>query len=99
MAAYLISQTFVPDPEKIKRYIELAPPTLAKYGGIYLARGGEMELLEASWEVPRMVMTRFESMDAIRRWYHSPEYTAARAHREGLADFRMMALDGVREQP
>lgn len=99
MAAYIVAQTFIPDAEKIKRYIELAPPTLVKYGGIYLTRGGEMELLEGKWEVPRMVVTQFESMDAIRRWYHSPEYTQARKHREGLGDFRIMALDGVKEQP
>ncbi len=99
MAAYVITQTFVPDREKISKYFELAPPSLAKYGGIYLTRGGEMELLEGQWEVPRMVLTQFESMQAIRRWYQSPEYTEARAHRQGLAEYKMMALDGLKEQP
>ena len=99
MPAYVITQTIITDPHKIKKYIELAPASIAKYGGLYLARGGEMELLEGEWDVPRLVVAQFESMDVIRRWYHSPEYTEARAHRQGYAEYKMMALDGVKEQP
>ncbi len=99
MPAYVLAQTFITDQEKIKNYIELAPQTIKKYGGLYLARGGEMELLEGKWEVPRLVVAQFESMDVIRQWYNSPEYTEARAHRQGAGRYIMMALDGVRGQP
>ncbi len=99
MAAYVITQTFVPDVEKIKKYIELAPLSVKKYGGIYLIRGGEMELFEGVWDVPRLAMAQFESMDAARHWYNSPEYTEAKSHRQGLAEYKMLAVDGVKEQP
>ncbi len=95
MAAYVVAQTYITDQERIKKYVELAPPSLKKYGGIYLARGGEMELLEGEWDVPRLVVTQFESMDAIRQWYHSPEYRKAIAAREGAATFHMLALEGL----
>ncbi len=99
MAAYVITQTFVPDMEKIKKYIELAPPSVKMYGGIYLVRGGAMELFEGNWDVPRLAMVQFDSMDAARRWYNSPEYTEARSHRQGLAEYKMLAVDGVKDQP
>ena len=99
MAAYVITQTFVPDMEKIKRYIELAAPSVKKHGGIYLVRGGEMELFEGTWDVPRLAMAQFESMDAARHWYNSPEYTEAKSHRQGLAEYKMLCVDGVKEQP
>ena len=99
MAAYVITQTFVPDMEKIKKYIELAPLSIKKYGGIYLVRGGDMELFEGTWEVPRLAMVQFETMDAARRWYHSPEYTEAMSYRQGLADYKMLAVEGVKDQP
>ena len=51
------------------------------------------------WEVPRLAMVQFESIDAARRWYNSPEYTEARAYRQGLADYKMLAVEGVKEQP
>ena len=99
MAAYVITQTFVPDMEKIKKYIELAPLSIKKYGGIDLVRGGAMELFEGTWDVPRLAMAQFESMDAARRWYNSPEYTEARSHRQGLADYKMLAVEGIKDQP
>ena len=99
MAAYVITQTFVPDMEKIKRYIELAAPSVKKHGGIYLVRGGEMELFEGTWDVPRLAMAQFESMDAARFWYNSQEYTEAKSHRQGLAEYKMHCVDVVKEQP
>ena len=99
MAAYVITQTYVPDMDKIKRYIELAAPSVKKHGGIYLVRGGEMDLFEGTWDVPRLAMAQFESLDAARAWYNSPEYTEARSHRKGLAEYKMLAVEGVTEQP
>ena len=99
MAAFVITQTFVPDMEKIKQYLQLAAPSVKKHGGMYLVRGGEMERFEGTWEVPRLAMAQFESMDAARRWYNSPEYTEARSYRQGLAEYKMLAVDGVKEQP
>ncbi len=99
MAAYLIVQTFITDQEKIKKYVELAPPAMKKYGGRYIVRGGDLDLLEGKWDVPRLVVAEFESMEQIRRWYNSPEYQEAKTYREGAGEFIMMAVDGVEGQP
>ena len=40
-AAYLIAQLKVTNSENYKEYIEKVPEIVKKYGGEYLARGGE----------------------------------------------------------
>ena len=46
MAAFVIVQVKVNDEEAYARYREQVPATIAKYGGEYLVRGGDMEILE-----------------------------------------------------
>jgi uncharacterized protein (DUF1330 family) len=45
MPAYLVVEVEVLDAAEFARYAELAPPTIAAYGGRYLARGGKSALL------------------------------------------------------
>ena len=40
-------------------------------------------------------MLEFEDLDAVKRWYGSPEYQAAKKLREGAADLRMVAVQGI----
>ncbi len=47
MAAYVIVDVKVTDPETYERYKAGVPPTLAKYGGRFLVRGGKRK----SWKV------------------------------------------------
>ena len=49
MPAYVIVDCEVTDPERYETYKQLAPPAIAKYGGRYLVRGGEMTPLEGDW--------------------------------------------------
>ena len=42
MPAYLIVDCEVTDPERYEIYKQLAPPAIAKYGGRYLVRGGDV---------------------------------------------------------
>jgi DNA gyrase subunit B len=61
----------------------LAQAAIAQYGGQYLVRGGNSEVLEGKWTPPqRMVIVEFESIEQARRFYHSTEYQAARKARE-----------------
>jgi hypothetical protein len=44
VTAYLIAATNVHDAENYERYKELARPIAERYGGEYLARGGELRV-------------------------------------------------------
>ena len=52
MPAYVINDMVVTDPELFERYKQLSPPTVAQYGGRFLARGGQIENLEGDWKRP-----------------------------------------------
>ena len=95
MAAYMIARITVTDPDQYERYKALAPVAIAKFGGEYIARGGDVETLEGDEETNRVVLVRFPDMDAARAAYRSPEYTAARAERDGAAIGQFVIVDGV----
>ena len=41
MAAYMIARVKVTDPQRYRKYVEATPPTIAKYDGRFIARGGQ----------------------------------------------------------
>ena len=95
MPAYVIIETDVNDPERYERYKAASPGAIAAGGGRFLARGGELAVLEGDWTPKRIVLLEFPDLDAAKRWYDSPEYEAARALRAGAAKMRMVAVAGV----
>ena len=95
MAAYIIAQIEVTDPDRFGEYQTLAPKVVEKHGGRFLARGGATALLEGNWDPPRVVILEFPSLEQARRFYDSPEYQQAKQVRSGVAKFNMLAVEGV----
>ena len=50
MAAYVIVDLRVTDSAGFEEYKKLVPPTIAAFGGKYVARGGRLEMLERAKE-------------------------------------------------
>ena len=96
MAAYLIARLDVADPTLLADYLKATPPVVAKYRGKFVARGGTTVTLEGPRETRRIVILEFPTLDDAQAFYHSPEYTAARKLREGIAVAEFIAVDGVR---
>lgn len=95
MPAYLVVEVTINDPATYARYKEMAPPTIAQYGGRYLARGGHTEVLEGAWRPTRLVILEFPSVDRARAWWNSPEYAPAKALRQACTDTDMVLLEGL----
>jgi uncharacterized protein (DUF1330 family) len=95
MPAYLIARITVTDPEQYEHYKALAPAAIAKYGGKYLARGGATETLEGDTEDRRVVILEFPNAATARTFYSSPEYTEARARRDGAAEGQFVIVEGM----
>jgi uncharacterized protein (DUF1330 family) len=95
MPAYLIVDCEVTDPERYEVDKQLAPPAIAKYGGRYLVRGGDMTLLEGNWRPKRVVVLEFPDEETAKRFYASPEYGAAREKRAGAANMNIVLVPGV----
>jgi len=95
MSAYILVDCEVTDPARYEEYRALAPAAIARYGGRYLARGGETVRLEGDWVPRRVVVLEFPSLDAVKAFFDSPEYRAARAVRKDAAKMNMIAVAGV----
>jgi uncharacterized protein (DUF1330 family) len=91
---YVISRVDVKDPEAYARYVAAGTKAIAAHGGRPLARGGRHEALEGKARA-RNVVLEFDSYEAARAYFHSAEYQAARALREGAAEMEMVLVEGV----
>ena len=95
MAAYLIYDAVVTDPQKYEQYKSLAPAAIAAYGGKYVVRGGKHESVEGDWKPNRMVMLEFPTYAKAQEFWNSPEYTSARKSREGAAVAKAVIVQGL----
>jgi uncharacterized protein (DUF1330 family) len=98
MAAYVIVETDVTDPAQYERYKAASPAAIEAGGGRFLARGGELDVLEGDWQPSRLVVLEFEDLAAARRWYDSEVYRQAKELRDGAAHLRMVAVQGIDER-
>jgi uncharacterized protein (DUF1330 family) len=99
MSAYVIVNVDTRDPEQYKSYKALAEETVAHFGGRYLARGGQMEVLEGTWRPTRIVVLEFETYERAHAWWHSEEYAPAKALRQRLSTTDLLIVDGYRHPP
>jgi uncharacterized protein (DUF1330 family) len=95
MAAYVMVNIDVTDPARYADYIAVAGATVAAFGGEYLARGGAAQRLEGSWNPKRVVILRFDSVEAAKAWWSSDAYAGPKAMRQAAAITDMMLVDGV----
>src|SRR4051794_25109259 len=95
MPAYVIVETDVHNPEQYEHYKAASPGAVAAGGGRFVVRGGELAVLEGDWHLKRLVVVEFESLEAAKRFYESDRYQEAKRLREGAADLRMVAVEGL----
>jgi uncharacterized protein (DUF1330 family) len=94
MVAYLIAQIDVTDPKAYEAYRPLAAAAIERHGGKYVVRGGKTEALEGA-PPPRVIVLEFPTMEAARKFYHSPDYTAARKVREAASTGQIFLVEGM----
>jgi uncharacterized protein (DUF1330 family) len=95
VAAYVLVDVDVTDPERYEEYKALAAASVEQHGGRYVVRGGTPEVLEGDRAPNRLVVLEFPDADTARRWYHSPEYGRAKATRAGAATGSFVLVEGV----
>ena len=93
MPVYMVSNVEVNDPDQFRHYQIPGRNAAMQYGGKFLAEGAAPEPIEGSWAPKRMAIVEFESADAARTFYDSPEYQAARQRRLEAATFNIVLVD------
>jgi uncharacterized protein (DUF1330 family) len=95
MAAYVIVDVDIKDSERYKTYMREAPRLVQKHGGEYLVRGGQLEVIEGSWEPHRLVLFRFPNVQAVRALFSDPEYLPLKAIRHECAKTDIVTVEGI----
>lgn len=97
MPAVLIADIEVHDAETYTRYREANPDIVNKFGGRYIALGGEVKVLEGDWLPRRTIIIEFPDMSALTAFYESEEYGKLRPIRWQSADSRLVAIETLPE--
>ena len=95
MAAYLIADIEITDPEAFAEYRRLVPAFIETHGGRYLARGGAVEKLEGDWTPRRTIILEFPSMARLKAFHEDPAYQPLRELRERSTRSNLVAVEGV----
>lgn len=96
MAAYIVVDTEITDPERYEDYKRLAKPIVEAFGGTYLARGGDIHVVDAElWEPTRVVLLEFPDVASARAFADSDEYAPVAAMRHEYANSTVVIIDGV----
>jgi uncharacterized protein (DUF1330 family) len=95
MSAYLISDITVGDSAAFEVYRTRAADAIRTYGGRYLARLGEVQVLEGSWNPNMIVVVEFPSLGQARAWYRSTEYAFALEVRDKALSRNLILVNGV----
>lgn len=95
MKAYLVAHVQVRDAEGFEAYRAKVPAVIERFGGRYLIRGGAAHPLEGDWTVPRLVVVEFDSLEAARAFYESPDYQEILPLRLAASDGTAAIVEGV----
>ncbi|MHB8767028.1 MAG: DUF1330 domain-containing protein [Deferrisomatales bacterium] len=76
MAAYLIGQISVKDPELWRQYTEGVRESLAPFGAEVVFRGRRASQLAGQQPHGAAVVLRFRDHETLLGWFHSPAYQA-----------------------
>jgi uncharacterized protein (DUF1330 family) len=96
MAAYVIAEVEVTDPEAYKKYADRAPGVTLPAGGRYLARAGKVECLEGEPPRSRIVVIEFPDMQAARDFYYGKAYQEIIPLRQAASVGRLFLVEGVK---
>ena len=95
MSAYIVVDTKISNPEAYEEYKKLAKPIAEKYGGIYRARGGEMDIQENRlWTPTRVVIVEFPDVKSAQTFVNSDEYAPVKRLRQNNAECTLFIIDG-----
>jgi len=95
MSAYIIANVEVTNPTQYEDYKKWSSEAMKVHGAEVCVRGGKVEVLEGDWHPERIVILKFPDVEAAGKFNSSPEYSKARAARQGAAIMRMIVVEGI----
>jgi uncharacterized protein (DUF1330 family) len=94
---YMVAINEVSNPEGYaKEYLPKAQASIKAHGGVYVAAGPGTPIA-GNLPQGRVVVLRWESLEALKAWRNSPEYVEALKLGEKHAKYNIIAVDGVKQ--
>jgi len=94
MPAYWVARAKINDPVEYKKYTDLVPAIIGKYGGKVLARGGRFRIMEGPHKFQRFVVIEFPTFEQGVACFNSDEYNKAAAFRRaGAGEVETIIVD------
>lgn len=95
---YFVAKVDVTNREGYARYLTAGAGLVDAAGGTKLVvPHSRHELVEGDWDPERFVVIEFPSYEALRKWYFSDAYTAARQHRIRSSESWVMLVEGAED--
>jgi uncharacterized protein (DUF1330 family) len=91
---YVIGRVTVNNPEIYAEYAKLSTEAIRLYGGTPIIRGGQYTAVQGEARA-RNVVLEFESYARALEFYHSPEYSAAKAVRIPVSEGEFVVVEGA----
>ncbi len=97
MTAYAIVDLDIFDIADYLKYQRAIRPLLQSFAARYLVRGGELEVIEGSYQPQRIIIVEFPSMEELIDFYNSPDYQALEEQRRACSRATVIAVRGVED--
>ena len=79
-----------------KDYLPKGRAAILAHGGVYVA-AGQGTVISGDAPHDRVVVLRFESLDAVKAWFNSSDYQEANKIGQKYAHYNIIAVDGVKQ--
>ena len=94
--AYIVVDVRIENVEAYERYKQKVVPIVTKFGGEYLVRGGEMDVIQDElWSPTRMVLLKFPSRARALEFIDSAEYAPVKQMRLDNSTGSLIVLEGI----
>lgn len=91
---YVIFTEVIKDQPRYEGYVEKAVQTILQAGGRPIIVHDDPEVIEGKWHGTRTVVLEFDSVEAARKWYKSPEYQSVIGERHASAEANAAIVGG-----
>ncbi len=91
---YFIFTEDIHDQNGINAYGAKAIPTVLQSGGRPIVVEDNADVIEGTWHGSRTIIIEFDSVDAAKGWYNSPEYQAVIGMRHAAAESNAVIVSG-----
>ncbi len=95
--AYVIGQNTIKNIKGYKLYADQVPKSIEQYGGKFLSRGGDTQILDGEPSGQRNVIIEFPDMQLAKDWYYSKNYQSIVSGRTDNAEGYLIIVEGIEQ--